>query len=87
MIFDTDFHPHAPVDDKGIPRRYANPDWPTISAPVVIGDDVFLGTRSIVTKGVTIGSGSIIAAGSVVTRSIPPGVIAAGAPAVVVREI
>ena len=56
-------------------------------AGVTIGDDVWLGRRVLVLKGVTIGSGSIIAAGSVVTKSIPERVIAAGVPAKVIRSI
>jgi len=87
MIFDTDFHNHAVGGGDEPYRRYARPDWSAISAPVVIGDDVFLGTRSIVAKGVTIGSGSIIAAGSVVTKDIPPNSIAGGVPAVVVKAL
>ncbi len=51
---------------------------------VVIGDDVFIGARSTVMPGVEIGAGSIIGAGSVVTRSIPAGVVAAGVPAKVI---
>ena len=81
MIFDTDFHNPEPAN-----RRYAAPDWERISAPVTIGDDVFIGTRSTVMKGVTIGSGSIIAAGSVVTRDIPENSVAAGVPALVLRS-
>jgi acetyltransferase-like isoleucine patch superfamily enzyme len=82
MIFDTDFHPLSPDG-----RRYARPEWKEISSPVVIEDDVFLGARTIVMKGVTIGTGSVIGAGSVVTKSIPAGVVAAGNPAKVIRQI
>jgi maltose O-acetyltransferase len=55
--------------------------------PVVIEDDVWLGGNVVVCPGVTIGAGSIIGAGSVVTRDVPPGVIAAGNPARVVRQL
>ncbi len=81
-IFDTDFHPHEPEG-----RRYAMPDWPRISAPVTIGDDVFIGTGSVVQKGVTIGDGAIIAARSVVTRDVPPRSVSGGNPAKVLRPI
>lgn len=60
---------------------------PPASAPVIIEDDVFIGARSIVLKGVTIGQGAVIGAGSVVTKSIPPRVIAAGNPAKVIKTI
>jgi len=55
--------------------------------PVTIEDDVWIGERCIIMKGVTIGRGSIISAGSVVTRSIPPGKIAMGHPARVVMWV
>lgn len=60
---------------------------PPASAPVIIGDDVFIGARAIILKGVTIGDGAVIGAGSVVTKSIPPRVIAAGNPARIIKEI
>ena len=82
LIFDTDFHNHHA---KG--RRYSPPDWPRISRPVVIEDDVFIGTRSIVSKGARIGRGSIIAAGSVVVGTIPAMSIAAGVPAKVIGAV
>lgn len=53
---------------------------------VVIEDKVWIGARCIVLKGVTIGKGAVIAAGSVVTRSIPSGCLAAGNPAKVIKE-
>ena len=87
MIFDTDFHVIEQVGADSQPRRYSNPDWESISAPVVIGDDVFLGTRTIVCKGVTIGHGTVVAAGSVVTKDLPPRCVAGGVPAKVLRYL
>ncbi len=55
-------------------------------ADIVIGDDVWLGTRVFVGAGVTIGSGCVVSANSVVTRDLPPGVVAVGIPARVVRR-
>lgn len=64
MIFDTDFHPVGSV------KRLESPESGK-SLPVKIGSNVFVGTSSIIMKGVSIGDNSIVAAGSVVTRSIP----------------
>lgn len=55
--------------------------------PIVIQENVWIGVRAIVGKGVTIGRNSIVGAGSVVTRDIPENVIAAGNPATVKREL
>ena len=53
--------------------------------PVIIGDDVWIGTGVIILPGVSIGNGAVIAAGSVVTKNIPPMVIAGGNPAKVIK--
>jgi acetyltransferase-like isoleucine patch superfamily enzyme len=55
--------------------------------PVVIEDDVWIGCNSVVLKGVTIGRGAVVGAGSVVTKNVPPYVVVAGNPARVVREL
>lgn len=57
------------------------------SKPIIIEDDVLIGTRCIILKGVTIGARSIVAAGSVVSRSVPEDCVAAGNPAKVVKTI
>lgn len=80
IVSDTDFHPLAFMDRRSDPLAGA-------SAPVIIEDDVFIGMRTLVLKGVTIGRGSVIGAGSVVTRSLPPEVVAAGNPAKIIREL
>ena len=79
MISDTDWHPVDPVS------RAAG--GAGVSAPVVIGDDVWLGANVLVLKGARIGSGTTIAANSVVTGEIPAGVLAGGSPARVLRAI
>ena len=56
-------------------------------APIHIGNKVWIGAGVIITKGITIGDNSVIAAGAVVTHDIPANVIAAGVPAKVLREI
>jgi acetyltransferase-like isoleucine patch superfamily enzyme len=78
-IADTDFHSIDPA------LREAG--WDAIAcAPVEIGDDVFIGTRAVILKGVRIGDGAVVGAGAVVTRSLPAGAVAAGNPAVVLRQ-
>lgn len=54
---------------------------------VVIGDWVYIGTNSLIMPGVTIGDGSLIAAGSVVTKSVPPGVVVGGNPAKIISTV
>lgn len=55
------------------------------ASPIIIEDDVLIGTRCIILKGVTIGARSVIGSGSVVTKSIPADSIAAGNPCRVIR--
>jgi acetyltransferase-like isoleucine patch superfamily enzyme len=54
--------------------------------PINIGNHVWIGSRAMVLKGVTIGDGTIVAAGSVVTKDLPSKCIAAGVPAKVIKE-
>lgn len=56
------------------------------SAPVVIGDNVWIGAKATVMRGVTIGDGAVIGANAVVTRDVPAGAVAVGVPARVVRS-
>jgi maltose O-acetyltransferase len=75
IILDSDFH--------DIKDHFA--DGP--SKPVIIEDNVWLATRCTILKGVRIGKGSVVAAGSVVTKDVPPNCIVAGVPARVIKEI
>ncbi|WP_246615029.1 sugar O-acetyltransferase [Agarivorans litoreus] len=59
-------------------------DYP---APITIGNDVWIGGHAVVLAGVTVGNGSVIAAGAVVTKDVPAGVLVGGNPAKVIREI
>lgn len=61
--------------------------YPPISQPVVIGDNVWIGACSIILPGVTIGDMSVVAAGSVVTKDVPPHTLVAGVPARVIKSI
>lgn len=80
QIFDNDFHPA-----KSVNRRYEVNG--VNSSPVIIGNNVFVGSRATILKGVSIGDNSVIAAGSIVTHSIPKNSIAGGNPCRVMREL
>ena len=58
-----------------------------VSGKIKIGNKVWIGTNATILKGVTIGDNSIVAAGSIVTKNVPEGVIVAGNPAKVIRKI
>lgn len=63
-------------------------DWTGVaSSPVKIGDKCWIGMKSLILKGVEIGEGAIVAAGSVVTKSVPAWTIVGGNPARLIREI
>jgi maltose O-acetyltransferase len=70
-----------PIDPE--PRRIG---WES-AEPITIADNVWLGGGAIVCPGVTIGEDTVVGAGAVVTRDLPAGVVAAGVPARVIREI
>ena len=53
---------------------------------IVIEDNVWLGSRALILKGVTVGKGSIVAAGAVVTKDVPPNSIVAGNPAKIIKQ-
>ena len=75
-IIDSDFH-SLDYNDWFTDKDEHNMN----SIPVTIGDNVFIGMNSLILKGVHIGNGSIVAAGSVISKSIPPGEIWGGNPA------
>lgn len=83
----TAFHPTRAADRFGRPRedgRFAF--CKTQTAPVVIGDNVWIGGGAIILPGVTIGDNVVIGAGSVVTKDIPSDKVAIGSPCRPVRE-
>ena len=83
MIFDSNFH-----STNWIQRKDYRTDVPNaIKKSIEIQDHVFIGARSIITKGVTIGARSIIAAGSVVIKDVPADEIWGGNPAKFIKKI
>lgn len=79
-IIDTDFHPLDPELRRRDPQAAQ-------TASVVIEDDVFIGMNCLILKGVRLGQGSVVGAGSVVTGDVPAGAIVAGNPARVIRQV
>ena len=92
-IADSDFHPLAPaqriIDAHALAPFFKDrPPRPKLrTAPVIISDNVWIGMNAIILKGVTIGENSVVAAGAVVTKSVPPNVVVAGNPAVVTKQL
>ena len=64
------------IDQQGIAK-----------SKVTIGDDVWIGANAVILPGVSIGSHSVVAAGAVVTKDVPPGCLAAGVPAKIIKKI
>jgi acetyltransferase-like isoleucine patch superfamily enzyme len=79
-IFDNTNHPVSPAQ-----RLARRPPSAAEIGPVVIGRNVWIGLRCMIMRGVTIGDNAVVAAGSVVTRSVPPNTVVAGNPAVVIK--
>ena len=59
---------------------------PPSATPVIVEDDVLIGANSVILEGVRVGRGSVVAAGSVVTKDVPPGVVVAGSPARIIKK-
>jgi acetyltransferase-like isoleucine patch superfamily enzyme len=90
-IADSDFHPLAPaerlIDAQALaPFLEGRPPRPKLkTAPVIIGNNVWIGMNATILKGTIIGDNSVVAAGSVVTKSVPPNTVVAGNPAVAIK--
>ena len=72
--------------DHGIELGSLIREQSMVSAPIVIGNDVWLGTGAVVMQGVNIGDGAVVAAGSLVTKDIPPNTIYGGVPAKFIQK-
>jgi len=92
-IADSDFHPidaaQRRIDTMALAPFYKDrPPRPVLkTAPVIIKDNVWIGMNAVILKGVTIGENSVVAAGAVVSKSVPENVVVAGNPAVVVKQL
>ena len=73
--------------DPNGPRNKLSKLYPPIKAPVTIGNDCWIGANSVILPGVTIGNYSVVAAGSIVTKDVPSGVLVAGNPAIIKKKI
>lgn len=76
-------HPYVFFDRDG--QQWKQTVWDVEGKPVTVEHDVWIGTRSIIMAGVTIGTGAIIGSGAVVTKDVPPYAIVGGVPAKVIR--
>ncbi|MBQ9666160.1 MAG: acyltransferase [Bacteroidaceae bacterium] len=90
LILDNDAHPHAFQERRRIWRQ--DLEWEEYckqipSAPIKIGNDVWIGARCQILKGVHIGDRSIIAAGSIVTKNVPSDVVAGGNPCKIIKQL
>lgn len=81
QIFTSDFHPLNAKD-----RRERNREA-TVSGPVILEKDVWVGANAVILRNITIGRGSVVAVGSIVTKDVPAGVIVAGNPARVISAV
>lgn len=82
IIMDSDIHSLNYLDRRDSMIDYMN----SKKSPIIIEDDVFIGSRCIILKGVHIGARTVVAAGSVVTKSIPHDCIAGGNPCKVIKS-
>lgn len=91
QIFDNDSHPVNPFlreqDYQAVLEQCPKARSLILSSPIKIGERAWIGFNAIILKGIEIGEGSVVAAGSVVATDVPPYTIVAGNPAKVVRQI
>ena len=69
-------NPDSRIDEQGVSTK-----------PVTIGNDIWIGANAVILPGVTIGDHSVVAAGTVVTKDVPPHSLVAGVPAKIIKQI
>ncbi|HSJ66765.1 MAG TPA: acyltransferase [Anditalea sp.] len=81
----VDIAPYVMIMDAQMPHTYKNKAKKP--APITIEDNVWIATRSIILRGVTIGKGAVVAAGSVVTKDVAPYTLVGGIPAKIIKNL
>jgi len=69
-------NPDSRIDEQGVSTK-----------PVTIGNDIWIGANAVILPGVTVGDHSVVAAGAVVTKDVPPHSLVAGVPAKIIKQI
>jgi galactoside O-acetyltransferase len=90
LIMDSDNHSIRASERVGDLQRWREGqyDWSRVNRkPVIIRSRAWIGARAILTKGIVVGEGGIVASGAVVTKDVPPYTIVAGNPARIIREL
>lgn len=82
VLISTSANPNSPYNDNELANIY-----PPIHEEVNIGDNCWIGAGAIILPGVTIGNGSVVAAGALVNKDVPDNVMVAGVPAVVKKYL
>lgn len=77
ILMDNDFHSVEPERRDELPP----------SAPIILEENVWVGVRAVILRGVTIGAGSVVAAGSVVSKDVAPRSLVGGIPAKLIRKL
>ncbi len=79
--------PGSTILSASMDYEHSSPPYARKSAPVNIGDNVWIGACSTILPGITIGEGAVIGAGAVVTKDIPPNMLVTGVPATIKKEL
>lgn len=83
----VDISPRVTILTHDSSYNHISPDVPVLYAKVKISKNVYIGANAVILPGVTIGEGSIVAAGAVVTKDALPHVVVAGVPAKVIKNV